>query len=57
MQSQAQIDELLRQKADAKEIPGVVAIAATGSETIYQGAFGKRDPSKDSDVPSQALNA
>jgi CubicO group peptidase (beta-lactamase class C family) len=47
MQSQAQIDQLLRQKADAEEIPGVVAIAATGNETIYQGAFGKRDLSKD----------
>jgi len=47
MQSQAQIDQLLRQKADAREIPGVVAIAATGNETIYQGAFGKRDLSKD----------
>jgi CubicO group peptidase (beta-lactamase class C family) len=47
MQSQAQIDQLLRQKADAGEIPGVVAIAATGKETLYQGAFGKRDLSKD----------
>jgi len=43
MQSKSQIDQLLRQMSDAKEIPGVVAIAATGKETIYQGAFGKRD--------------
>jgi len=47
MQSQAQIDQILRQKTDAKEIPGVVAIAATGNEVLYQGAFGKRDLSKD----------
>jgi methyl acetate hydrolase len=47
MQSKSQIDQLLRQMSDAKEIPGVVAIAATGKETIYQGAFGKRDLSKD----------
>jgi methyl acetate hydrolase len=47
MQSKAQIDQLLRQKSDAKEIPGVVAMAATGNEVIYQGAFGKRDLSKD----------
>jgi CubicO group peptidase (beta-lactamase class C family) len=47
MQSKAQIDQILRQKCEAKEIPGVVAIAATGNETIYQGAFGKRDLSKD----------
>src|SRR6202023_4241897 len=47
MQSQAQIDQILRQKSDAREIPGVVAIAANGKEAIYQGAFGKRDLSKD----------
>jgi methyl acetate hydrolase len=47
MQSKSQIDQVLRQKSDAKEIPGVVAMAATGKEVIYQGAFGKRDLSKD----------
>src|ERR1700738_4600391 len=47
MQSKTQIDQILRQKCEAKEIPGVVAIAATGNEAIYQGAFGKRDVSKD----------
>jgi methyl acetate hydrolase len=47
MQSKAGIDQLLRQTADAKEVPGVVAIAASGKETVYQGAFGKRDLSKD----------
>jgi methyl acetate hydrolase len=47
MQSKAQIDQILRQKSDAREIPGVVAIAANGKEVIYQGAFGKRDLSKD----------
>jgi methyl acetate hydrolase len=47
MQSKAQIDQILRQKSEAKEIPGVVAMAATGNEVIYQGAFGKRDLSKD----------
>ncbi|MCC8938707.1 beta-lactamase family protein [Bradyrhizobium sp. Arg68] len=52
MQSKAQIDQVLRQKSEAKEIPGVVAIAATGNEVIYQGAFGKRDLSK-SDAMTQ----
>src|SRR5712675_119154 len=47
MQSKAQIDQLLRQKSDAREIPGVVAVAATSTEVTYQGAFGKRDLSKD----------
>jgi CubicO group peptidase (beta-lactamase class C family) len=47
MQSKAQIDHILRQKSDAREIPGVVAMAANSKELIYQGAFGKRDLSKD----------
>src|SRR5712671_4809421 len=47
MQNQAQIDQLLRQKSDAKELPGVVAMAANSKEVIYQGAYGKRDLSKD----------
>src|ERR1700674_5181276 len=47
MQSKAQIDQILRQKSDAREIPGVVAMAANSKELIYQGAFGKRDLSKD----------
>src|SRR3981081_892410 len=47
MQSKAQIDQILRQKSEAKEIPGLVAMAATGNEVTYQGAFGKRDLSKD----------
>jgi methyl acetate hydrolase len=47
MQSKAQIDQALRSKCDAKEIPGIVAVAASGSELIYQGAFGKRDLGKD----------
>ena len=43
MQSKAEIDEILRQKSDAKEIPGVVAMAASGNDVLYQGAFGKSD--------------
>src|SRR6202008_5035098 len=46
MHSKAQIDQILREKSDAVEIPGVVAVAASGSEGIYQGAFGRRDLSK-----------
>ena len=36
------MDQALRQAAEAQQIPGVVAMAATGSEVIYQGAYGKR---------------
>src|SRR3954464_4457203 len=47
MHSKSQIDQALHQKADAKELPGVVAMAATRSEVVYQGAFGKRDLATD----------
>jgi methyl acetate hydrolase len=47
MQGKAPIDQVLREKSDAQEIPGVVAIAADSNEVIYQGAFGKRDLSRD----------
>lgn len=55
MQSKSQIDEALRQKADAREIPGVVAMAATPDEVIYQGAFGKRDLSKDDAMTADSV--
>ena len=55
MQSKAQIDQILRQKSDAKEIPGVVAMAANGKEVIYQGAFGKRDLGKDDAMTADSV--
>src|SRR6201996_8358448 len=55
MQSKAQIDQILRQKCDAKEIPGVVAIAATGKDVIYQSAFGKRDLGKDDAMTTDSV--
>ncbi len=55
MQNQAQIDQLLRQKSDAKELPGVVAMAANSKEVIYQGAYGKRDLSKDDAMTADSV--
>jgi len=55
MQTKSEIDQLLRQKCDAKEIPGVVAMAATASETIYQGAFGKRDLTRDDAMTADSV--
>ena len=55
MQSKSLIDELLRQKSADKEIPGVVAMAANGSEVIYQGAYGKRDLSKDDAMTADSV--
>jgi methyl acetate hydrolase len=43
MKQLKEVDQALREAADARDVPGVVAMAATGSEVIYQGAFGKRD--------------
>src|SRR6202140_1465155 len=55
MQGNAQIDQVLRQKSDAREIPGVVAIAANSQEVIYQGAYGKRDLSKDDAMTTDSV--
>ena len=55
MQGKAQIDQVLRHKSDTREIPGVVAMAADGSEVIYQGAFGKRDLSKDDAMTADSV--
>src|ERR1700675_1470941 len=40
--ARAQIDGVLRQAVDAKEVPGVVAMAATDKGLLYEGAFGLR---------------
>jgi CubicO group peptidase (beta-lactamase class C family) len=40
------IDAALRERAEALAIPGVVAMAASGSERLYQAALGRRDLSK-----------
>jgi methyl acetate hydrolase len=36
------IDRMLRRATESGEIPGVVAIAIAGGETIYEGAYGVR---------------
>ena len=41
-QGRAQIDGILRRAVDAKEVPGVVAMAATDKGLLYEGAFGLR---------------
>jgi CubicO group peptidase (beta-lactamase class C family) len=38
----ARIDSVLRQAVDAKDVPGVVAMAATDKGLLYEGAFGTR---------------
>ena len=41
-QARTRIDGVLRQAVDAKEVPGVVAMAATDKGVLYEGAFGPR---------------
>ncbi len=43
MQTLAGVDAALRRAAEAKEVPGVVALAATDAGILYEGAFGLRD--------------
>jgi CubicO group peptidase (beta-lactamase class C family) len=38
-----QIDTVLRRAAEAKEVPGIVAMAVNAKGVIYEGAFGTRD--------------
>jgi CubicO group peptidase (beta-lactamase class C family) len=49
-QPHAQIDAALRRAVEAKEVPGVVAMAATDKGVIYEGAFGTRDLAKGPDM-------
>src|SRR5271165_4209312 len=43
MEPIAHFDAVLNRAAETKEVPGVVAMAATDSGVIYEGAFGLRD--------------
>jgi methyl acetate hydrolase len=48
--SRSQIDAALHRAVEAKEVPGVVAMAATDKGVIYEGAFGTRDLAKGPDM-------
>ena len=37
------IDRALRDAVEAREVPGIVALAASDRGVIYDGAFGRRD--------------
>jgi methyl acetate hydrolase len=42
MHARTKIDPVLTQAVDAREVPGVVAMAATDKGVLYEGAFGPR---------------
>src|SRR5260221_11489091 len=39
----AGVDAVLRQAVEARDVPGVVAMAATDKDILYEGVFGTRD--------------
>jgi methyl acetate hydrolase len=41
--AQARVDRALNRAVEAREVPGVVAMAATDTGLLYQGAFGTRE--------------
>ena len=41
MQARTRIDSVLKQAVDARDVPGVVAMAATDKGVLYEGAFGR----------------
>ncbi len=41
------VDTMFSQAVDAKEMPGIVAMAATDQRVLYEGAFGRRELGKD----------
>src|ERR1044072_8614906 len=55
MQGKARVDQALREKAHAKEIPGVVSMAASARERGHQGAFRKRDLSRDDPMTADSV--
>ena len=57
MQNKTDIDRGLRQRAEAGEIPGVVAVAADSNGVIYEGAFGKRDLGRDDPMTTDSRSA
>jgi CubicO group peptidase (beta-lactamase class C family) len=49
------IDQLLSQAANAQDVPGVVAMAATDQGVMYEGAFGKREIGKEAAMTADTI--
>jgi CubicO group peptidase (beta-lactamase class C family) len=50
MQTVSGINSTLQDAVDTGRVPGVVALATRGGETVYQGAFGKRTVGGDANM-------
>jgi CubicO group peptidase (beta-lactamase class C family) len=53
--SRARIDAVLKQAVDTREVPGVVAMAATDKGLFYEGAFGVRELAKGPDMTLDSI--
>src|SRR5437773_11938151 len=47
MSPSSKLDALFREAVESKRMPGVVAVAASDTQTLYEGAFGQRELGKD----------
>src|SRR5437773_12355341 len=47
MSPSSKLDALFREAVESKRMPGVVAVAASDTQTLYEGAFGPRELGKD----------
>ena len=53
--AQRNLDPILRQAAESRDVAGVVATAATLDGILYEGAFGKRDLAKGTDMTRDSV--
>ena len=51
----ASIDKIFSHAVESKTMPGIVAVAATGTATVYEGAFGTRELGGDNLKTAKAL--
>jgi hypothetical protein len=50
MPTNTTLDRMFSEAVESKQMPGIVAVAATDSGPLYEGAFGKRELGKDASM-------
>ncbi|MGH3118645.1 MAG: serine hydrolase domain-containing protein, partial [Gaiellales bacterium] len=55
MASVKSIDTIFSKAVESKAIPGVVALAATATDIVYEGAFGKRELGKEAPMTPDSV--
>ena len=51
----SQVNGVLGSAIDRGDVPGVVAMAATRDEVVYQGAFGRRTPAEEAAMSTDTV--